>query len=122
MHVTLVNLNRHLRPGGRFPLTLIFEKAGANAFDQRPRGRHDDASPAILMLAAKQTQAAAAIGEKFTVVDHHRRTVTGISFQGKLLVLYFGIRIDRGLATVDPERDAPAVMKEYVAAFDGAKI
>ena len=84
-----------------------------------------------------------AIGGPFELVDHDGRTVTEKDFAGRLLLVYFGFthcpdicptglqtiaiamdqlgaaadQVQPVLITVDPERDSPAVMKEYVQAF-----
>ena len=82
-------------------------------------------------------------------MDQDGRTVTDAQFRGKWLLVYFGYthcpdacpialtNIDAALGdidparrakvqalfiTVDPERDTPAVMKDYVGAFEDANI
>jgi protein SCO1/2 len=84
------------------------------------------------------------IGGPFTLVDHNGRTVTDQDFRGRWLLIYFGYtfcpdvcptsltlaasaldRLDPAqrklvvpvFVTVDPVRDTPAVMKDYVGAF-----
>lgn len=83
------------------------------------------------------------IGGAFELVDHNGNTVTEKAYAGKLMLVYFGftncpdicptglqtiaIALDQlgaaadgvtpVLITVDPERDTPPVMKEYVQAF-----
>ena len=89
----------------------------------------------------------ARIGGPFTLTDQNGRKVSDTSFPGKYKLIYFGYTfcpdvcpvdlqlIGRGLAafeksdparaakvqpifiTTDPERDTPAVLKEYVANF-----
>ena len=105
--------------------------------------------PAPAAGPAAPTDEAAETGRKFTLVDQDGRTVTDAEFRGKWLLVYFGYThcpdacptalntiaeaLDKiGLAkrdkvqpifiTVDPERDTPAVMKDYVGAFEGADI
>ena len=91
--------------------------------------------------------AGAKIGGPFTLVNQNGRTVTDKDFQGKYRIVYFGFancpdvcptdlarigqamrlfeKSDPALAarvqpifiSVDPERDTPARLKEYAAAF-----
>ena len=84
------------------------------------------------------------IGGPFTLVDHNGRTVTDEDFAGKYLLVFFGFTFcpdvcpttlnDISVAldmlgpdaeavlplfiSLDPERDTPDQMAEYVAAFD----
>ena len=97
--------------------------------------------------ADKPPLADAAIGGPFTLVDKDGRTVTDRSFPGKYLVVYFGYTycpdacpadvsvLARGLKaleqshpdkleriqplfiTIDPQRDTPARVGEFAAAF-----
>lgn len=97
--------------------------------------------------ADKPPLADAAIGGSFTLVDKAGRTVTDRSFPGKYLVVYFGYTycpdacpadvsvLTRGLKalekshpdkleriqplfiTIDPQRDTPARVGEFAAAF-----
>jgi protein SCO1/2 len=86
----------------------------------------------------------AQIGGPFELVDENGRTVTDASYRGKWLLLFFGFthcpdfcpttlgdiartldrlgdraeRIQPLFVTVDPERDTPAVLAAYTAAFD----
>jgi len=89
----------------------------------------------------------AAIGGPFTLTNHEGRQVTDRDFAGKYRIMYFGFthcpnicptdlavigqalrrfeksdparaaRVAPIFVSVDPERDTPAVLKEYVAAF-----
>lgn len=99
-----------------------------------------------LWQGGRATVAASAvpIGGPFTLVDQDGRTVTQADFAGRWMLVYFGYtycpdvcplglttiaealdevpepqrdRIVPVLVTVDPERDTPEVLKEYVAAF-----
>jgi protein SCO1/2 len=83
------------------------------------------------------------VGGPFTLVDANGRQVTDRDFRGKYMLIYFGYtycpdvcpttlnevaaaldqlggradRIEPIFITVDPKRDTPAVVKQYVAAF-----
>jgi cytochrome oxidase Cu insertion factor (SCO1/SenC/PrrC family) len=87
--------------------------------------------------------AGAELGGPFRLVDHHGQAVTEASYAGKFMLVYFGFtfcpdvcptelqamataiddlggagdRVQPILISVDPERDRPAQLKEYVAAF-----
>lgn len=89
------------------------------------------------------TDYAAAPGGPFTLVDHTGATVTDTDFQGKYLLVFFGYtycpdicpttlneianamqllgdratRVQPLFITIDPERDTPEVVTEYVNAF-----
>ncbi len=84
------------------------------------------------------------IGGPFTLVDGDGKTVTDQAFRGKWMMVYFGYthcpdacptalqdmanalddlgpqkkEVAAVFITIDPARDTPAVMKDYVAAFD----
>ena len=84
------------------------------------------------------------IGGPFTLTDHFGKTVTDQDFHGKFLIVYFGYtfcpdvcptglqtvaetldlldpeqmkRVTPLFISVDPERDTPELMKEYVSNF-----
>lgn len=87
--------------------------------------------------------AGAAIGGPFQLVDQNGRAVTEADFAGKFMLIFFGFthcpdvcptelqviantmdvlgadgaRVVPTFITVDPERDTPAQIKDYVAAF-----
>lgn len=98
----------------------------------------------LVVWSGGEHSAQVAIGGPFTLVDGDGRTVTEQSFHGKWMLIYFGYtfcpdvcptslsvvaaaldklapaqadKVVPVLVTVDPARDTPAVMKEYVAAF-----
>jgi protein SCO1 len=107
------------------------DAGGGGATPDRPPG------PGIIAGAPQ-------IGGPFALVDHNGREVTDATFRGKYLLIFFGFancpdvcplaldrfarvmellgpdaeRVQPLLISVDPERDTPAVLKEYVAAFD----
>ena len=98
--------------------------------------------------AAEPPLAGARLGGAFTLIDQNGRTVSDTSFAGRYRMIYFGYtfcpdvcptslqhlmqglkkfaatapdraaKIQPIFITVDPARDTPAVMKQYVAAFD----
>lgn len=97
-----------------------------------------------LMVWSGPEHAQAAIGGPFTLVDGDGRQVTDADFRGKWMLIYFGytfcpdvcptaLSVVAGamekltpaeeaklvpvFVTVDPKRDTPPVMKDYVAAF-----
>lgn len=90
-----------------------------------------------------------AIGGPFTLVDQDGRTVTDQDFRGRWMLIYFGYtfcpdvcptalsvaaaamdklpegqreKLVPAFITVDPGRDTPPVMKDYVGAFHPAMI
>ena len=91
---------------------------------------------------------APAIGGPFTLEDGSGKTVTDRDFRGKYMLVYFGYtfcpdvcpttlnsvgdamdklgakakQVQPVFITIDPKRDTPAVMKQYVAAFTPALI
>jgi protein SCO1 len=86
----------------------------------------------------------AGYGTELSLTDHNRKPRTLADFRGKVVVLFFGYthcpdvcpttlselsqvmkllgpdadRVQVLFVTVDPERDTPAVLAEYVTAFD----
>ncbi len=95
------------------------------------------------LAGSLQENAGADIGGPFTLVDQDGRTVTDADFRGKYMLIYFGYtycpdicptslsrnadalkllgakadKVQPILISVDPERDTPATLKPYVAAF-----
>jgi protein SCO1/2 len=86
----------------------------------------------------------AAIGGPFKLIDHDGKTVTEQDFRGKPFLVFFGFthcpdvcptalfdmsevlrklgpdaeRVRMLFITVDPERDTPAVLKDYLSSFE----
>jgi len=85
-----------------------------------------------------------AIGGPFTLTDHNGKKVTDADFKGKPTLIYFGFtycpdvcptslllmqtaieqlgkdadkQVNMVLITIDPERDTPAMLKDYVGNF-----
>lgn len=95
-------------------------------------------------LSIRPEEAAPAIGGPFALLDGDGRAVTEAQFRGRWMMVYFGYthcpdacptalqdmanaldalgakkkEVAAVFITIDPERDTPAVMKDYVAAFD----
>jgi cytochrome oxidase Cu insertion factor (SCO1/SenC/PrrC family) len=100
-----------------------------------------------LFLQNQQLQQTASVGGPFSLIDGDGRRVTEADFKGKWLMIFFGYtfcpdacptalgamaetmdrmgaqaeRIQPIFITIDPERDTPQVMKDYVGNF-GSKI
>lgn len=89
------------------------------------------------------------VGGPFTLIDHHGRTVTDADFKGKPTLIYFGFtycpdvcptslllmqtaveqlgkdaekQVNMLFISVDPERDTPEVLKDYVGNFSPAMV
>jgi len=97
---------------------------------------------ALWLAFAPQSSSRSLIGGPFALKDASGRTITDQSLRGRPFLVYFGYthcpdtcptelaRISEVLAklsdkappalfiTVDPERDTPAVMQDYVSSFD----
>jgi protein SCO1/2 len=112
-------------------LALLALAAGLAACGEKPSFRSTDITGADF-------------GKGFTLTDHNGATRTLADFKGKVVVMFFGFthcpdvcpttlaamgqamkqlgpdaeRVQVLLVTVDPERDTPAVLKQYVTAFD----
>jgi protein SCO1/2 len=89
------------------------------------------------------TSGVAQVGGPFKLTDQSGKTVTAADFRGRYMLIYFGYsfcpdvcpttlsvmadalnkmgaggsRITPVFITIDPERDTPAVLKDYMAAF-----
>jgi protein SCO1/2 len=97
----------------------------------------------ITMLQGDRTPAASAIGGPFALIDQDGRQVTDADFKGSPTLMFFGYThcpdvcpttlfdisqlfakfgpdkaVKALFVTVDPERDTPSVMKDYVSNFD----
>jgi len=101
-------------------------------------------SAALLLGGRSGNQAVAAIGGPFSLTDQDGRTFTQDNLKGKPHLIFFGFthcpdvcptalfemsellrsldkdgdRIGAVFITVDPERDTPTVMKDYLSSFD----
>jgi protein SCO1/2 len=103
---------------------------------------------AVILLTGRGSgpvaQQIAAIGGPFTLTDQNGRTVTDQDLKGKPFLVFFGFthcpdvcpttlfevseilrtlgpdadRVGALFITVDPERDTPGVMKDYLSSFD----
>jgi len=103
---------------------------------------------AVLLLAGRGSgpvaQQIAAIGGPFTLTDQNGRSVTDQDLKGKPFLVFFGFthcpdvcpttlfevseilrtmgpdadRVGALFITIDPERDTPGVMKDYLSSFD----
>jgi len=97
-----------------------------------------------LLDGPRGAMAPAAIGGPFQLVDQSGATVTADKLQGKPTLLFFGYthcpdicpttlfdvsevlramgkdadRVNAYFVSVDPERDSPAIMKDYLSSFD----
>jgi protein SCO1 len=97
-----------------------------------------------LLGGPRAVTAASAIGGPFQLVDQSGQTVSEKSLQGKPTIIFFGFthcpdvcptalfemseilkamgpdasRVNAFFVSVDPERDTPAVMKDYLSSFD----
>lgn len=113
---------------------LVYSVFEGGLFGER-EGQHDGPGPGAL--------AGVDIGGPFELVNQDGRTVTQADFAGKLMLVYFGFtycpdicpaellvmsqaldalgdqasQVVPVFITVDPKRDTPEKMKEYVAAF-----
>ena len=97
----------------------------------------------VVQRAGMPSQAATGIGGPFALVDGDGRTVTQADVAGEPVLVFFGYthcpdvcpttldaisqtlkalgpdrKIRALFITLDPERDTPAVMKDYVSSFD----
>ncbi len=121
---------------GTRPLTIVAVFAGSLAIGL--------ALMMWLLDGPRGALAPAAIGGPFQLVDQSGATVTADKLQGKPTLLFFGYthcpdicpttlfdvsevlramgedadRVNAYFVSVDPERDTPAVMKDYLSSFD----
>jgi protein SCO1/2 len=99
---------------------------------------------AALLLGGRSGPAVAAIGGPFSLTDQNGQTFTQANLKGKPHLIFFGFthcpdvcptalfdmsellrnldkdgdRVGALFITVDPERDTPAVLKDYLSSFD----
>ncbi len=121
---------------GTRPLTIVAVFAGSLAIGL--------ALMMWLLDGPRGAMAPAAIGGPFQLVDQSGATVTADKLQGKPTLLFFGYthcpdicpttlfdisevlkamgkdadRVNAYFVSVDPERDSPAIMKDYLSSFD----
>jgi protein SCO1/2 len=121
---------------GTRPLTIVAVFAGSLAIGL--------ALMMWLLDGPRGAIAPAAIGGPFQLVDQSGATVTADQLQGKPTLLFFGYthcpdicpttlfdvsevlkamgedadRVNAYFVSVDPERDSPAIMKDYLSSFD----
>jgi protein SCO1/2 len=121
---------------GTRPLTIVAVFAGSLAIGL--------ALMMWLLDGPRGAMAPAAIGGPFQLVDQSGTTVTADQLQGKPTLLFFGYthcpdicpttmfdvsevlkamgkdadRVNAYFVSVDPERDSPAIMKDYLSSFD----
>jgi protein SCO1/2 len=132
-------------PGGTLPMKwriaalvlLSFLLGGLVAMAILPGGRER-------LLSGLPSAGKALVGGPFSLIDHNGRRVTDKDFRGRYMLVYFGFtycpdvcpsglqviaaalqklgnkadRITPIFITVDPERDTPAQLSEYVKSFD----
>jgi protein SCO1/2 len=98
----------------------------------------------LWLLGGPRTVAASAIGGPFQLVDQSGQAVTDQSLKGKPTIIFFGFthcpdvcptalfemseilramgndakRVNAFFVSVDPERDTPQIMKDYLSSFD----
>ena len=98
----------------------------------------------VVMGGARKVAAPALIGGPFQLTDQGGQTVTDQSLQGRPTLIFFGFthcpdvcptslfemsevlramgtdadRVNAYFISVDPERDTPAAMKDYLSSFD----
>jgi protein SCO1/2 len=121
---------------GSRPLTIVAVFAGSLAMGL--------ALMMWLLDGPRGAMAPAAIGGPFQLVDQNGSTVTAEKLQGKPTLLFFGYthcpdicpttlfdvsevlrslgkdadRVNAYFVSVDPERDSPAIIKDYLSSFD----
>jgi len=121
---------------GNRPLTIVAVFAGSLAIGL--------ALMMWLLDGPRGAMAPAAIGGPFQLVDQGGTTVTADKLQGKPTLLFFGYthcpdicpttlfdvsevlramgkdadRVNAYFVSVDPERDSPAIIKDYLSSFD----
>jgi protein SCO1/2 len=146
LHAMLVDLKEPLQAGGRVPLTLTFRHGGRIRIEAGIRGlgpsagasRHAD--PGYRMAIWPPC----AVSPDFHLLDSGGRARSLADYRGQIVIVFFGfvhcpdfcpaemLRLSLSLKrlgparnkvrvlfiTLDPERDTPAILGPYVAAFD----
>jgi protein SCO1/2 len=135
-HKQAKGLTSTMSERGTRPLTIVAVFAGSLAIGL--------ALMMWLLDGPRGALAPAAIGGPFQLVDQSGAAVTADKLQGKPTLLFFGYthcpdicpttlfdvsevlkamgedadRVNAYFVSVDPERDSPAVMKDYLSSFD----
>ena len=101
---------------------------------------------AVLYVLPGETTRPSSVGGPFRLIDHTGKTVTDADFRGRYMLIYFGYsfcpdvcpttlavmaqaleklggragRVTPVFITIDPERDTPKVLDEYMKSFGPA--
>ena len=72
----------------------------------------------LWLLGGPRSVTASAIGGPFQLVDQAGQPVTDKNLKGKPTIIFFGFTHCPDVCSVDPERDTPQIMKDYLSSFD----
>jgi protein SCO1/2 len=146
LHVMLVGLKAPLQAGGHVPLTLTFLRSGRVSVEAGIRGlgtaagasQNDDPGYRMAIWPPR------APSPDFHLLDGGGRARSLADYRGRIVIVFFGfvhcpdscpaelLRLSLALkrlgpahdkvrvlfVTLDPQRDTPAILRQYVAAFD----